>query len=87
MSIDESSLRITTASYGIAIVIISAIMHYLAQPGIESCNSMSGIVLSYTSQDYSEGCQILSNIQTGSMFTGIIGAAVIIFGILQKPKN
>lgn len=47
---------------------------------------MGGIVSTYTSQDYATGCQILSNIQTISIVTIAIGAGVIIFGILQKPK-
>jgi hypothetical protein len=76
-----------TIAYGIAIMIISAIIHYLVKPGIDSCNSMVGIVSTYTSHDYATGCQILSNIQTISAITGIIGAGVIVFGILQKPKS
>lgn len=68
-------------------MIISAIINYLVKPGIDNCNSMNGIVSTYTSQDYSTGCQILSNIQTISIVTGIIGAGVIVFGILRKPKS
>jgi hypothetical protein len=66
-------LKITTISYGGAIMIISSIIHYLAKPGIDNCGSMAGIVSTYTSQDYAIGCQILSNIQTMSVVTGIIG--------------
>lgn len=79
-------MKIITISYGIAIMIISSIIHYLTKPGIDNCNSMGGIVSTYTSQDYAVGCQILSNIQTISIVTITIGAGVIIFGILQKPK-
>lgn len=68
-------------------MIISSIIHYLVKPGIDNCNSMSGIVSTYTSQDYAIGCQILSNIQTISIVTGIFGAGVIVFGILRKPKS
>lgn len=67
-------------------MIISSIIHYLVKPGIDNCNSMGGIVSTYTSQDYAIGCQILSNIQNMSIITGIIGAGIIVFGILQKPK-
>jgi hypothetical protein len=68
-------------------MIISSIIHYLVKPGIDNCNSMVGIVSTYTSHDYAIGCQILSNIQTISVITGIMGAGIIVFGILQKPKN
>ncbi len=67
-------------------MILSSVIHYLANPGIENCNSMGGIVSTYTSQDYALGCQILSNIQIMSITTGIIGAGVIVFGILRKTK-
>ncbi len=67
-------------------MILSSVIHYLTNPGIENCNSMNGVVSTYTSQDYALGCQILSNIQTISIVTGIIGAGVIVFGILRKPK-
>ena len=79
-------MKIITISYGVAIMIISSIIHYLTKPGIDNCNSMEGIVSTYTSQDYATGCQILLNIQTISIVTIAIGAGVIIFGILQKPK-
>jgi len=80
-------LKITTLSYGIAIMIIAAIFHYLALPGIENCNSMGGIVSTYTSKDYSLGCQMLSNVKTGAIAGEIVGVAIAIFGMLQKPKN
>jgi len=80
-------LKIITISYGIAIMIISSIVHYLVKPGIDNCNSMDGIVSTYTSQDYAVGCQILSNIQTISIVIGILGAGFIVFGILRKPKS
>lgn len=67
-------------------MIISSIIHYLTKPGIDNCDSMGGIVSTYTSQDYAMGCQILSNIQTVSLITGVIGAGIIVFGILRKPK-
>ena len=84
---DDQSLKIVTISYGVAIMIVSAIIHYMVKPGIDNCGSMGGIVSTYTSQDYAVGCQILSNIQTISIVTGIIGAGVIVFGILRKPKS
>lgn len=68
-------------------MIISSIVHYLVKPGIDNCNSMGGIVSTYTSQDYAIGCQILSNIQTTSAIIGILGAGIIVFGILRKPKK
>ncbi|MGB9002449.1 MAG: hypothetical protein WCC52_01415 [Nitrosotalea sp.] len=80
-------MKIITISYGIAIMIISSIIHYLVKPGIDNCNSMGGMVSTYTSQDYATGCQILTNIQTISIVTGMIGAGVIVFGILRKPKS
>ena len=80
-------LRITTISYGAAVIIISAIIHYLTIPGIENCNTMSGIVSSYTSNDYLAGCHLLSNMQFGALVTEVIGAAIAIFGVLQKSKT
>ncbi|MDE1830399.1 MAG: hypothetical protein KGI25_08760 [Thaumarchaeota archaeon] len=73
-------------AYGVAIIIISAIVHYMVIPGIENCNSMSGIVSTYTSKDYSAGCQILSNTQSGTIVVEISGLAIAVFGALQKPK-
>lgn len=79
-------LKIVTVSYGSAIIIISAIIQYLAQPGIENCNSMAGIVSTYTSKDYSLGCQLLSNMHTGTIVAEIIGIAIVVFGVFSKPK-
>ncbi|MDE1765466.1 MAG: hypothetical protein KGI27_04220 [Thaumarchaeota archaeon] len=79
-------MKIVTVSYGSAIVIISAIIQYLAQTGIENCNSMAGIVSTYTSKDYSLGCQLLSNVHAGTIIAEIAGMAIVIFGILSKPK-
>jgi hypothetical protein len=82
----KNNVKLTIISYGAAITVISAIIQYLVKPGIENCNSMVGIVTSYTSHDYSLGCQILSDIQTGTIVTGIIGLAIVIIGIFSKPK-
>lgn len=80
-------LRLTTISYGMAILIISAIIHYLVIPGIENCNTMGGIVSSYTSKDYSAGCRILSQTQIGSIVGEIAGIAVAAYGVLRKSKT
>ncbi|MGI0101015.1 MAG: hypothetical protein ACREA7_00280 [Nitrosotalea sp.] len=80
-------MKIITISYGVAIVVISLIIRYVVKPGIDNCGSMGGIVSTYTSQDYATGCQILSNIQTMSIVTGIIGTGIIVFGILRKTKR
>ena len=79
-------LKLTTISYGIAIVIISALFHYVVQSGVDRCNSMAGIVSQYTSKDYDNGCKALFNIQLGSLFSGLTGAGIIISGILRNPK-
>ncbi len=80
-------MKITIISYGIAIIIFSALIHYVIQTGIENCNSMTGIVSTYTSQDYATGCHTLSIIQIGSIITGLAGAGVVIWGIIKKPKT
>ncbi len=80
-------MKVTTISYGAAITVVSAIIQYLAKPGIENCNSMAGIVSTYTSHDYSLGCQILSNIQIGTIVTEIIGLVIIVFGVFSKSKT
>ncbi len=79
-------MKITTISYGIAIIIISAIIHYLTLAGIANCNSMSGIVSTYTSKDYALGCEILSNTKIGAIAGEVSGVVLIILGIFQKPK-
>jgi hypothetical protein len=79
-------LKLTTIVYGIGIMIVSILIHYAIQPGIDNCNSMAGIVTTYTSQDYSIGCHVLLNIQVGSLASGIVGAGVVIWGILRKAK-
>lgn len=79
-------MKLPTVSYGSAILIVSAIIQYMAKPGIENCNSMVGGITMYTSHDYSLGCQILSNIQTGTIVTEIIGVIIVTIGIFSKPK-
>ncbi|MDE1861881.1 MAG: hypothetical protein KGI33_03105 [Thaumarchaeota archaeon] len=79
-------MRFTIMSYGGAILIISAIMHYLVVPGLENCSSMTGIVSTYMSKDYSLGCRILSDIQIGVVAGEIAGAAIIAVGLLLKPR-
>ncbi|MDE1726779.1 MAG: hypothetical protein KGH89_05885 [Thaumarchaeota archaeon] len=79
-------MKITTISYGIAIIVISSIMYYLTRPGIENCDSMTGIVSTYTSQDYAVGCQILTSIQTCTIIIGIAGIGIAVFGILRRSK-
>jgi hypothetical protein len=79
-------MKVTTVAYGIAIMIFSALIHYVVQAGITNCNSMAGIVSTYTSQDYATGCHALLNIQIGSLVTGLAGAGVVICGIIRKPK-
>lgn len=79
-------MKLTTVSYGIAIAIVSALLHYAVQAGIDNCNSMAGIVSTYTSQDYATGCHTLLYIQVGSLISGIAGAGVVILGIFKKPK-
>lgn len=85
--VSNSGVRIATVSYGIAILIIAGILHYLTVPGIESCNSMAGIVSTYTSQDYAQGCKILSDIQVAAMGLEMTGAGIAIFGIVRKSKK
>ena len=80
-------MRLPIIAYGAAFLIISAIIHYLVVPGVENCSSMTGIVTAYTSKDYSLGCQILSNIQTGAFTGEIVGIAVIALGIILKGKT
>ena len=86
LQIPPSGMRIATISYGAAIIIIAAIVHYLVLPGIENCSSMSGIVASYTSEDYSLGCGMLSDLQVAAIATEVAGSALTIIGILQKPR-
>ena len=80
-------MKITIVSYGIAIIIFSALVYYVVQAGITNCNSMAGIVSTYTSQDYAKGCSTLSNIQIGSIITGLGGVGIAICGIIKKPKT
>jgi hypothetical protein len=79
-------LKLTTVVYGIAIMIISAILHYSVQSGIDNCNSMAGIVSTYTSNDYGIGCHTLLYIQGGSLISGLAGVGIAIYGIVGKPK-
>lgn len=80
------TMRIATIAYGIGIMVVSAILHYVVQPGIDNCNSMAGIVSTYTSQDYSIGCHTLSNIQIGSLASGFGGIGIVICGVIRKSK-
>lgn len=79
-------MKVTTISYGIAVVIFAAILHYMVIPGIENCNSMSGIVSTYTSKDFSVGCHLLSTLQVVAMAFEAGGAGVVIIGVIQKAK-
>ena len=79
-------MKITTIAYGIAIMIFSTLIHYVVQAGITNCNSMEGVVTSYTSQDYATGCHTLSIIQISSIVTGLVGSGVVILGIIRKQK-
>jgi hypothetical protein len=80
-------MKVTTVAYGVAIMIFSVLVHYTVQAGISNCNSMAGIVSTYTSQDYATGCQTLLNIQIGSLISGFGGAGVVIWEIIRKPKR
>jgi formate/nitrite transporter FocA (FNT family) len=80
-------MKVITVVHGVAIMIFSALVHYVIQAGIANCNSMAGIVSTYTSQDYATGCQTLLNVQMGSLISGIVGAGVVIWGIIRKPKR
>ncbi|MGI0072346.1 MAG: hypothetical protein ACREA3_00845 [Nitrosotalea sp.] len=80
-------MKVTTVAYGVAIVIFSALVHYVVQAGINNCNSMAGIVSTYTSQDYATGCHTLLNVQVGSLISGLSGAGVVIWGIIRKSKR
>ncbi|HJU13869.1 MAG TPA: hypothetical protein VJ792_05375 [Candidatus Nitrosotalea sp.] len=80
-------MKVTIISYGIAILIIAALVHYLTLAGIESCNSMTGIVSTYTSKDYAQGCRILSNIQTAAIGFEVAGSGIAIFGIIRRSKS
>lgn len=80
-------LRINIIGYGVAVIIISALVHYLVMPGIENCNSMSGIVSTYTSKDYSAGCQILSNTKIGAIVSEVGGVAIAVYGVLRRSKT
>ena len=79
-------MKITTIAYGIAIMIFSALIHYVVQAGVANCNSMAGIVTTYTSQDYATGCNTLSIIQISSIVTGLVGSGIVIWGIIRKQK-
>jgi len=79
-------MKITTIAYGIAIMIFSALIHYAVQAGVTHCNSMEGIVTAYTSQDYATGCHMLSIIQISSIVTGLVGAGIVVWGIIRKQK-
>ena len=79
-------MKITTIAYGIAIMIFSALIHYVVQAGVNNCNSMEGIVTSYTSQDYATGCHTLSIIQISSIVAGLVAAGIVIWGIIRKQK-
>lgn len=79
-------MKITTIAYGIAIMIFSALIHYVVQAGVANCNSVEGIVTSYASQDYATGCHILLIIQFSSIVTGLVGAGIVVWGIIRKQK-
>ena len=79
-------MKITTIAYGIGVMIVSALLHYGVQPGIDNCNSMTGIVSRYISQDYSAGCHALLYVQIGSLASGFGGAGIVIWGIIRKSK-
>ncbi len=85
-SFKQITVKLTAVAYGAGIMIVSALIHFAVQPGIDSCNSMAGIVLTYTSKDYSTGCHTLLTIQLGALASGLTGAGVVILGILGKPK-
>jgi hypothetical protein len=80
-------VKFTTISYGIAIIVISAMIYYIIQPGIHNCNSMAGIVSGYISKDYAIGCQNLSYLQLGSMTSGIVGMGLVIFGLFTRRRK
>ena len=80
-------MRITIVSYGIAIIIFSALVNYVVHAGVVNCNSMAGLVSTYTSQDFATGCHTLMNIQIGTIVAGIVGAGISICGIIKKPKT
>jgi hypothetical protein len=84
--VNRDTLKLITLVYGIAIIIISAILHYSVQPGIDNCNSMAGIVSTYTSKDYAIGCHTLSYVQAGSLTSGAAGVGIAIYGLLGKSK-
>ncbi len=79
-------MKISTISYGVGMAIIAATLHYAVIPGIENCNSMAGIVSTYTSEDFSLGCGLLSNLQVVAIAFEASGAGIAIFGLIQKPK-
>jgi len=79
-------MKIITIAYGIAIMIFSALIHYVVQAGVTNCNSMEGIVTAYTSQDYATGCHTLLIIQISSIVTGLAGSGIVIWGIIRKQK-
>lgn len=68
-------------------MIISALLQYLTIPGIENCNSMVGIVSTYTSKDYLQGCHLLSAIKTVAISGELAGVGFAVFGVVRKPKN
>jgi len=74
-------------SYGIAIIIFSALVNYSVHVGVVNCNSMAGLVSTYTSQDFATGCHTLMNIQIGTIVAGVVGAGIAIWGIIKKPKT
>jgi hypothetical protein len=79
-------VKLTIIVYGVGIIIVSSLIYYVIQPGIDNCNSMAGIVSTYTSQDYATGCHTLLNLRIGSLTTGLIGAGILVYGIIKKPK-
>jgi len=79
-------LKLRIIVYGIAMTIVSALLHYVVQAGIDNCNSMAGIVSTYTSQDYATGCHTLLYVQISSLISGIAGAGIVILGIFKKQK-
>lgn len=79
-------MKIILVAYGVTIIIFSVIMFYMVEPGVHNCKSTGGLISSYMSKDYAEGCQNLSYIQFGTYAFDLIGVAIIVFGILGKSK-
>lgn len=80
-------MKFITISYGIGIVILSAIIYYVIQPGIHNCNSMEGTVSSYISKDYAAGCKNLDYLQLGSLMSVTVGIGLVVFGFFYTHKK